>query len=222
MEAEELAGVSMPEDTQPELQLGDLVPRPPQVGELRAQLGQSADVLFPFPRIADLRGVVRPAAASHGVVLGGSLALAFSPLVTHALRHVPVLEAADASGLFTTTVQLGQAIGVAVFGSVFLTLAAHPAPHASGHALATTLYWLAALLASPHSPPCPSPAPPEKHQRYRGPRAPGRPGLLGHLGDTLGHCARRAQRYLHVTVGGGSEPTRNHRVFVAYLHIVRV
>ena len=81
------------------------------------------------------------------VVLGGSLALAFSPLVTHAPRHVPVLEAADASGLFTTTVQLGQAIGVAVFGSVFLALAAHPAPHASGHALATTLYWLAALLA---------------------------------------------------------------------------
>ncbi len=81
------------------------------------------------------------------VVLGGSLALAFSPLVTHALRHVPVPEAADASGLFTTTVQLGQAIGVAVFGSVFLALAAHPAPDASGHALATTLYWLAALLA---------------------------------------------------------------------------
>jgi len=27
-----------------------------------------------------------------------------------------------------------------VFGSVFLALAAHPAPHASGHALATTLY----------------------------------------------------------------------------------
>ncbi len=59
----------------------------------------------------------------------------------------PVLEAADASGLFTTTVRLGQAIGVAVSGSVFLALAAHPAPHASGHALATTFYWLAALLA---------------------------------------------------------------------------
>ncbi|MGO9783401.1 MAG: MFS transporter [Streptosporangiaceae bacterium] len=81
------------------------------------------------------------------VVLGGSLALAFSPLVTHALRYVPVPEAADASGLFTTTVQLGQAIGVAVFGSVFLALAAHPAPDASGQAAATTFYWLAALLA---------------------------------------------------------------------------
>ncbi len=67
--------------------------------------------------------------------------------MTHALRHVPVREAADASGLFTTTVQLGQAIGVAVFGSVFLALAAHPAPDASGQAAATTFYWLAALLA---------------------------------------------------------------------------
>ncbi len=81
------------------------------------------------------------------VLLGASLALGFSPLVTHSLRHVPVREAADASGLFTTTLQLGQAIGVATFGSVFLALAAHPVAHASAHALATTLYWLALLLA---------------------------------------------------------------------------
>ena len=81
------------------------------------------------------------------VVLGGSLALGFSPLVAHSLLHVPVTEAADASGLLTTTLQLGQAIGVATFGSLFLTLAAHPVAHASGHALAVTMYWLAAVLA---------------------------------------------------------------------------
>jgi MFS family permease len=81
------------------------------------------------------------------VVLGGSLALGFSPLVAHSLLHVPVTEAADASGLLTTTLQLGQAIGVATFGSLFLTLAAHPVAHASGHALAVTTYWLAAVLA---------------------------------------------------------------------------
>jgi MFS family permease len=81
------------------------------------------------------------------VVLGGSLALGFSPLVAHSLLHVPVTEAADASGLLTTTLQLGQAIGVATFGSLFLTLVAHPAAHASGHALAVTMYWLAAVLA---------------------------------------------------------------------------
>jgi MFS family permease len=95
------------------------------------------------------------AAGTHGgpafqvilVVLGGSLALGFSPLVAHSLLHVPVTKAADASGLLTTTLQLGQAIGVATFGSLFLTLAAHPVAHASGHALAVTMYWLAAVLA---------------------------------------------------------------------------
>jgi cytochrome bd-type quinol oxidase subunit 2 len=81
------------------------------------------------------------------IVLGASLALGFSPLVTHSLMHVPLRDAADASGLFTTTLQLGQAVGVATFGSVFLTLAAEGRPHASAHALATTLYWLALLLA---------------------------------------------------------------------------
>ncbi|HEY2280230.1 MAG TPA: MFS transporter [Streptosporangiaceae bacterium] len=81
------------------------------------------------------------------VVLGGSLALGFSPLVAHSLLNVPVAKAADASGLLTTTLQLGQAIGVASFGSLFLTLAARPVAHASGHALAVTMYWLAAVLA---------------------------------------------------------------------------
>jgi MFS family permease len=76
------------------------------------------------------------------VLLGGSLAAGFSPLVTHSLMAVPVTEAADASGLLTTALQLGQAVGVATFGSVFLSLAAH----GSGHAVAVTLYWVAAVL----------------------------------------------------------------------------
>ncbi len=85
------------------------------------------------------------------VVLGGSLALAFSPLVTHALVRVRAQHAADASGLLTTAIQLGQAIGVAVFGSVFLTLSGAGAPaavrQASGHALAVTLGWVALAIA---------------------------------------------------------------------------
>jgi MFS family permease len=89
------------------------------------------------------------------VVTGVGLALGFSPLVTHALVRVPVREAADASGLLTTTFQLGQAVGVAVFGSVFLTLAArgpvHPTGVApavvSGHALSVTLAWAALAMA---------------------------------------------------------------------------
>ncbi|HEY2240165.1 MAG TPA: hypothetical protein VGI21_15310, partial [Streptosporangiaceae bacterium] len=82
------------------------------------------------------------------VLLGGSLAAGFSPLVTHSLMQVPVAEAADASGLLTTALQLGQAVGVATFGSVFLSLAAHGSAGAAGHAVAVTLYWVAAVLAA--------------------------------------------------------------------------
>jgi len=81
------------------------------------------------------------------ILLGASLAAGFSPLVTHSLMHVPLASAADASGLLTTTLQLGQAVGVATFGSLFLTLAAHPVLDASGHALAVTMYWVAGVLA---------------------------------------------------------------------------
>ena len=81
------------------------------------------------------------------ILLGASLAAGFSPLVTHSLMHVPVAAAADASGLLTTTLQLGQAVGVATFGSLFLTLAAHPVSGASGHAVAVTMYWVAGVLA---------------------------------------------------------------------------
>jgi hypothetical protein len=107
------------------------------------------------------------------LMVGASLALAFSPLVTHALVRVPLHQAADASGLLTTSIQLSQAVGVAVFGSVFLTLnargavaaspgqagavgsTASPVGHAalghiseiSGHALGVTLAWAAVTLA---------------------------------------------------------------------------
>jgi MFS family permease len=83
------------------------------------------------------------------VVTGAALALGFSPLVTQALVKVPLRHAADASGLLTTTIQLGKAVGVATFGSLFLTLDADQgavAPAASGHALAITFGWLAAAL----------------------------------------------------------------------------
>ena len=81
------------------------------------------------------------------VVTGAALALGFSPLVTHSLVRVPLQHAADASGLLTTTIQLGQAIGVATFGSLFLTLdAGRSGPAASGHAVAVTLGWLAAVM----------------------------------------------------------------------------
>jgi EmrB/QacA subfamily drug resistance transporter len=80
------------------------------------------------------------------IVLGAGLGVGYSPLVTHALVHVPLADAADASGLLTTTLQLGQVIGVATFGSLFLTLAQQPGQHSSAHAIAATTAWLALLL----------------------------------------------------------------------------
>ena len=55
---------------------------------------------------------------------GLGLGLSVGPLLTQALAHVPPTRAADASGLLTTTVQLGQLMGVTVLGSVYLTRAA--------------------------------------------------------------------------------------------------
>jgi MFS family permease len=84
------------------------------------------------------------------LALGAALGLGYSPLVTHSLARVPLADAADASGLLTTTLQLGQVIGVAVFGSLFLSLAARagqPGLPASPHAIAVTSGWLALLFA---------------------------------------------------------------------------
>jgi len=85
------------------------------------------------------------------LALGATLGLGYSPLVTHSLARVPLADAADASGLLTTTLQLGQVIGVAVFGSLFLSLAARggqPGLTASPHAIAATSGWLALLFAA--------------------------------------------------------------------------
>ncbi|MFI0481201.1 MFS transporter [Actinomadura sp. 9N215] len=44
-------------------------------------------------------------------------------IMTVALRHVPAADAADASGLLLTVMQLAQVIGIATAGTLFLTLA---------------------------------------------------------------------------------------------------
>ena len=80
------------------------------------------------------------------IVLGGSLALGFSPLVTHALAGVRS-HRGQRCGLLTTTFQLSQAVGVATFGSLFLTLAADHGPRASAHAITITFAGLGVLLA---------------------------------------------------------------------------
>ena len=76
------------------------------------------------------------------VVAGAGLSLLVIPLVNVVLAAAPAEAAGSASGLFSTTQQLGGAIGVAVLGTVFFdsagaghTLAAallHTAPYAVG------------------------------------------------------------------------------------------
>jgi MFS family permease len=80
------------------------------------------------------------------------LGLGVLPIVmATALRHVPADSAADASGLLLTMMQLGQVVGVATIGTLFLTLArdggsTRHAEYATGWALAGSAL-VAAVLA---------------------------------------------------------------------------
>ncbi len=56
------------------------------------------------------------------LLTGLGLGAAYSPLFTVALAGVAPEDAPDASGLMSMTLQLGQVVGVATFGSLFLSL----------------------------------------------------------------------------------------------------
>lgn len=85
------------------------------------------------------------------VGVGAGLALSFSPTLTKALATVRPEDAADASGLLATVVQLGQLIGVAAFGTLFLnrleSLGA-PGAYTSADALLVCMFALAATAAT--------------------------------------------------------------------------
>ncbi|MBL1078673.1 MFS transporter [Nocardia sp. 2] len=55
-------------------------------------------------------------------IMGAGFGLSFSPLMTRTLARVPVTVAADASGIITTSTQLGIVVGIATFGTLFLSL----------------------------------------------------------------------------------------------------
>ncbi|MER6560968.1 MFS transporter [Streptomyces sp. NPDC001027] len=87
-------------------------------------------------------------AAYAGV--GAGLALAFSPALTGALAAVLPEDAADAGGLLATVTQLGQLIGVAVFGTLFfnrLESLGAPEAYTSAEALLTCMFALATTAA---------------------------------------------------------------------------
>jgi EmrB/QacA subfamily drug resistance transporter len=95
-----------------------------------------------------LRGGGTGAAALFvGLVLfGGGMGAGFSPLMTRALAGVPLADAADASGVLATVVQLAQVVGVATFGTLMLGLADGFTPAASGAAFAATALAMGALM----------------------------------------------------------------------------
>jgi MFS family permease len=79
-----------------------------------------------------------PVSAYAGLALiGTGLGFAVGPLFNRSLAHVAPDRAADASGVLTTTVQLGQLTGTAVIGSLYLS-----------SSLKDTMYVLAVLAAA--------------------------------------------------------------------------
>ncbi|MEU1041120.1 MFS transporter [Streptomyces sp. NPDC005907] len=79
--------------------------------------------------------------------VGMGLALSFSPTLTGALATVRPEDAADASGLLATVTQLGQLIGVAAFGALFLNRlesSGASGAYTSADALLVCMYALAA------------------------------------------------------------------------------
>jgi MFS family permease len=85
-------------------------------------------------------------------LFGAGMAAAYSPLMARTLLRIPVADAADATGVIVTVVQLAIVVGVATFGTLYLNLAGRlPARHGadafrllSAHALSVTCLALAA------------------------------------------------------------------------------
>jgi EmrB/QacA subfamily drug resistance transporter len=77
------------------------------------------------------------------VGIGAGLSLGFSPTLTGALATVRQEDAADSSGLLTTVTQIGQVVGVATFGTLFLNRVAATGVHAASDAMLVTTLALA-------------------------------------------------------------------------------
>jgi EmrB/QacA subfamily drug resistance transporter len=79
-------------------------------------------------------------------LLGLFFGASYSPVISLTLGRIPLADAADASGVLITLLQLGQVLGVAILGTIYLTLLPH---HVAAHAAALTFAVVAAgsLLA---------------------------------------------------------------------------
>ncbi|GAA1155694.1 MFS transporter [Kitasatospora gansuensis] len=86
--------------------------------------------------------------AELALAVGGlAVGCAYSPLFAAALGRIDPADALDGSGVLVTVIQLGQVVGVALLGTLFLGRAALPAPPAeSGRALLVTVVAVAAAF----------------------------------------------------------------------------
>ncbi|GHH64303.1 MFS transporter [Kitasatospora indigofera] len=92
---------------------------------------------------------IGPLALALTTVLGLAAGCAYAPLFARALGRVAPQDAADASGVVVTVIQLGQVVGVALLGTVFLGAAHLPATaRESGHALLVTSGAIALVVAA--------------------------------------------------------------------------
>jgi MFS family permease len=93
---------------------------------------------------------------------GLGLGIQFSALLAHLTTAVPAEYAPDISGVSTTTLQIGGALGVAALGTLYLSLAAHQGPGHATHAFAVTtavfggIVLLAAIAARRATRPAPA------------------------------------------------------------------
>jgi MFS family permease len=81
---------------------------------------------------------------------GLGLGIQFSALLRHLTTAVPPEYAADISGVSTTALQIGAAIGVAAFGTLYLSLASPGGADLATHAFAitTAAFAVVALIAT--------------------------------------------------------------------------
>jgi EmrB/QacA subfamily drug resistance transporter len=115
----------------------------PQIGAVVAAAGLGAMVLV-VERSGD--GSVSALMIAALVLVGGGLGLAVPTLIHLVLRTVPTADAGAAAGMLTTAQQLGNALGVAVIGTIFFAaLGSRTGPAAFGDAFALTLVVQAVL-----------------------------------------------------------------------------
>lgn len=82
---------------------------------------------------------------------GLGLGVQFSALIAHLAATVPVHYAADISGVSTTIMQIGAAVSIAAFGTLYLGLAFHPKNAFGVTTLALAVAVLIAGIAAQHA-----------------------------------------------------------------------